>query len=65
MQLSQEEGAETIKVLDFVGLASLPGGTNLHEKALPIKLLSDMSSWRIGTLKWQERFNKQLAELGR
>ena len=64
MELKSEEGGDTVKIVDFVGLANLANGTNLHEKSLPLKLLSDMASWRISTLKWEESFKKQVTEIG-
>ena len=63
MELKSEDGGETVKIVDYVGLANLPNGTNLHEKSLPLKLVSDMASWRISTLKWEESFKKQVAEI--
>ena len=63
MELKSEHGGEAIKIVDYVGLANLPNGTNLHEKSLPLKLVSDMASWRISTLKWEEDFKKQVAEI--
>ena len=63
MELKSEDGGEAIKIVDYVGLANLPNGTNLHEKSLPLKLVSDMASWRISTLKWEESFKKQVAEI--
>ncbi len=63
MELKSEDGGESIKIVDFVGLADLGNGTNLHEKSQPLKLVSDMASWRISTLKWEERFKKQVAEI--
>ncbi len=62
-ELKSEDGGETVKIVDFVGLANLANGTNLHEKSLPLKLVSDMTSWRISTLKWEESFKKQVAEI--
>jgi hypothetical protein len=64
MELKSEEGGETVKIVDFVGLTNLANGTNLHEKSLPLKLVSDMASWRISTLKWEESFKKQVTEIG-
>ena len=63
MELKSEDGGETVKIVDFVGLANLANGTNLQEKSLPLKLISDMASWRISTLKWEESFKKQVAEI--
>jgi len=63
MELKSEDGGETVKIVDYVGLANLANGTNLHEKSLPLKLVSDMASWRISTLKWEESFKKQVAEI--
>ena len=63
MELVSEEGGGSIKIVDFVGLVNLGEGTNLHEKSLPLKLISDMAAWRVSTLKWEERFKKQMAEI--
>ncbi|MDP7051827.1 MAG: hypothetical protein QF600_07870 [Verrucomicrobiota bacterium] len=63
MELIRKEGGGSVKIIDFVGLANLGDGTNLHEKSLPLKLLSDMAAWRISTLKWEESFKKQVAEI--
>jgi len=63
MELISEEGGGSVKIVDYVGLANLGDGINLHDKSLPLKLLSDMAAWRISTLKWGERFKKQLAEI--
>jgi len=63
MELKSEDGGEAVKIVDFVGLANLASGTNLHENSLPLKLVSDMASWRISTLKWEESFKKQMTEI--
>jgi len=63
MELINEDTGDSIKIIDFVGLAKLGDGTSLHEKSLPLKLISDMAAWRINTLKWEERFKKQVAEI--
>ncbi len=63
MELKSEDGGGGVKIVDFVGLANLASGINLHEKSLPLKLVSDMASWRISTLKWEESFKKQVTEI--
>ena len=35
MELKSEDGGETVKIVDYVGLANLPNGTNLHENRCP------------------------------
>ena len=64
VELTSGDGETRIKITDFVGLAKLPGGSSIHTKSLPLKLVSDMASWRIGTLKWREDFNKQVTNIG-
>ena len=64
VELTRVDGDTRIKITDFVGLAKLPDGASIHSKSLPLKLVSDMASWRISTLKWRENFNKQVTNIG-
>ena len=64
MELTSDDGNTRIKITDYVGLAKLPDGADIHSKSLPLKLVSDMASWRISTLKWRENFNKQVTNIG-
>ena len=64
VELTSVDGDTRIKITDFVGLAKLPDGASIHSKSLPLKLVSDMASWRISTLKWRENFNKQVTNIG-
>ena len=64
VELTSVDGDTRIKITDFVGLAKLPDGVSIHSKSLPLKLVSDMASWRISTLKWRENFNKQVTNIG-
>ena len=64
MELTSGDGNSRIKITDYVGLAKLPDGADIHSKSLPLKLVSDMASWRISTLKWRENFNKQVTNIG-
>jgi tetratricopeptide (TPR) repeat protein len=65
VELTSGDGNTRIKITDYVGLAKLPDGADIHSKSLPLKLVSDMASWRISTLKWRENFNKQVTNIGK
>ncbi len=64
-EVQSEEGSDQVIISDYVGLADLADGTNLHDKSLPLKLIADMAAWRISTLKWREMFSRQVKNVER
>ncbi len=62
-EVQSEDGSDQVIISDYVGLADLSDGTNLHDKSLSLKLVADMAAWRISTLKWREKFSMQVKDI--